>query len=41
MKAYKIYELLDIRKIIKSQLHLETVIGVSKYCYGLGQVKEG
>ncbi len=41
MKAYKIYELMDIRKIIKSQLHLETVIGVSKYCYGLGQVKEG
>ncbi len=41
MKDYKVYELTDIHKIIKSQLQLETLIGVSDYCYGLEQVKAG
>lgn len=40
MKSYRTYELTDLRKIIKAQLHLETVIGVSEPCYGLDQVKE-
>ena len=40
MRTYRIYELMDLRKIIRLQLGLETLIGVSGHCYGLEGVKE-
>lgn len=33
MKSYKVYELQDLIKILKGQLHLECVIGISDFCY--------
>ncbi len=39
MKSYKIYELSDLNKIIKEQLHIDAVIGVSDFCYGITNIK--
>ncbi len=40
MKDYKIYELQDLIQIIKSQLHLECVIGISNYCYDMQHINQ-
>lgn len=41
MKEYKTYELVDINKVIKDSLSIDSAIGVSDYCYGLNQVRDG
>lgn len=41
MKAYKTYELLDLNKVVKDSLKIDATIGVSDFCYGLEQVKDG
>lgn len=41
MKQYQLYELMDLSKIIKTQLGLETTIAVSDCCYGTMSIREG
>lgn len=41
MKEYKTYELTDLNKVVKDRLGIDSVIGVSDYCYKLDQVKDG
>ena len=38
MEAYKFYEFQDLIKIIKSQLNLDVVIGISDYCRDITQI---
>ena len=39
MKDFKLYELDDLIQIVKNQLHLESMIAVSDYCYAMGDIK--
>ena len=41
MEAYKFYEFQDLIKIIKSQLNLDVVIGISDYCRDITQISRG
>lgn len=38
MEAYKFYEFQDLIKIIKSQLNMDVVIGISDYCRDITQI---
>lgn len=41
MKQYKTYDLVDITKVIKDSLSIESAIGISDFCYGLDGVNKG
>lgn len=41
MKEYRSYDLVDLNKVVKDSLMIDSVIGVSDYCYGLNQVGDG
>lgn len=40
LKAYKTYELEDLNKIVKNQLEIDTIIGISDYCYSVNNIKD-
>lgn len=41
MRDYKVYDLQELARIVRSQLGLECRIGVSDYCYALGEISSG
>jgi two-component system response regulator YesN len=41
MRDYKVYDLQELARIVRSQLGLECRIAVSDYCYALGEVSTG
>ncbi len=41
MRNYKVYDLQELARIVRAQLGLECRIGVSDYCFALGEISAG